>query len=74
LKHDNAYTLESSKGEFISIVGCCEEDCDCTTILVTKERRGKRKKVEVTLPRKALEMIRDGIEAVLEFHDCKCLD
>lgn len=74
MNHDNAYTLESSKGETISIIGCCEDDCDCTTILITKERRGRTKRMEVTLPRKALEMIRDNIEEVLEFHDSKWLD
>jgi hypothetical protein len=74
VKHDNVYTLETSRGEALSIVGCCEDDCDCTMIEITKERRGRIKRSAITLPREALEMIRDGIEAVLEFHDLKELD
>jgi hypothetical protein len=73
-KLDNAFTLESSEGEIISMVGCCEEDCDCTTLMMTKTRRGKKKHFAATLPREVLEYMRDSIDAILDFHDSKCLD
>ena len=74
MKENNAITLESSHGEVISIIGCCEDDCDCTSILLAKERRNKQRRIEITLSRQALETLRDGIDSILEFHDDKCLD
>ena len=74
MKKNNAITLESSHGEALSIIGCCDDDCDCTSILLTKKRRTKQRQMEVTLSRQALESLRDGIDSILEFHDDKCLD
>ncbi len=74
MKKNNAITLESPHGETLSIFGCCEDDCDCTSILLTKERRNKQRRMEITLPRHALESLRDAIDSILEFHDDKCLD
>lgn len=74
MKKNNAITLESSHGEVISIIGCCEDDCDCTSILLTKERRNKQRQIEITLSRQALESLREGIVSILDFHDDKCLD
>ena len=73
MTQNNAFTLESSGGEVICFIGC-DDDCDCTSLLVTKQRRGKTKRFEITLPRQALEMLRDGIDSILEFHDSKSLD
>ena len=70
-EHDNAFTLKSSEGDIISMVGCCEEDCDCTTLMMTRTRRGKQKHVAATLPREVLEEMRDSIDAILEFHSSK---
>ena len=74
MKKNNAITLESSHGESLSIFGCCEDDCDCTSILLTKEGRNKQRRMEITLPRQALESLREAIDSILEFHDDKCLD
>lgn len=74
MKKNNAITLESSHGEVISIIGCCEADCDCTSILLTKKRRTKQRQMEITLSRQALESLRDGIDSILEFHADKFLE
>ncbi len=74
MKKNNAITLESSHGEAIRIIGCFDDDCDCTSILLTKANRNKQRQIEITLSRQALESLRDGIDSILEFHDDKCLD
>lgn len=74
VNQDNAYTLESIHGESIRLIGCTDDDCDCTSFILTKLGRKKHKMMEINLPRQALESLRDGIDSILEFHDEKCLD
>ena len=74
MNQNNAFTLESTQGKSISLIGCIEDDCDCTSVILTKIGRRKHKVMEITLPRQALESLRDGIDSILEYHDDKCLD
>jgi len=73
-EHDNAFCLESSEGEIISMVGYCDEDCDDTVLTIMKGRRGKKKQFAATLPREVLEYMRDSIDVILDFHDSKVAD
>ncbi len=36
VNQNNAYTLESTEGKSITLVGCIEDDCDCTSVIFTK--------------------------------------
>lgn len=74
MKKKNAIAIESAHGEVLSVMGCCDDDCDCTSITLTKKRRSKQRGMEVTLSRQALEALRDGIDSILDFHDDKCLE
>ncbi len=74
MRQNNAVVIESPAGEIISLLGCCEDDCNCTTLMMTRTRRGKTREIAATLPRHVLEYLRDSIDDILEFHDSKDLD
>jgi hypothetical protein len=74
VKRINAITIESPNCEALSIIGCCEDDCDGTLIMLTNVRGSTTCRSEVKLSRQALESLRDGIDSILEYHDDKCLD
>lgn len=70
---DSDVTLTCAYGEIIRMIGCPEHDCDCTTFIVTKPSGGKSKQIKVHLSREGLEMLRENIDDILEYHDSKGL-
>ena len=74
MEFENEFSLESPHGEILSIVGCTDDDCDCTMIELAKRKKGKTRRAQITLPRLALELLQESIEAILEFHDSKYCD